>query len=200
MSRASLREIRKQEVIAAAIEVIGEVGMPKVTLNMIGKRAGLSAPLIAHYFEDKSAIIEASMRQLSAALVREFLSRVRPNASGAERLDALIDGCFSMAHFAPGTMAAWLEFWLQIPRKPHLRRLHRVIAARFWSNIRFAFSGLVPREDLDDGVAGLSALIDGFWWHYAIDPDSVDLHQAKRVCRMYVSHYIKSCTDVGGGK
>jgi TetR/AcrR family transcriptional repressor of bet genes len=192
MARASLRNIRKQEIIDAAIDVVSEVGLTDATLNMIGKRAGLSAPLMVHYFEDKTLIIEASMRRLSSTLGREVLRRIGPKTSHAERLDAIIEGCFSMSNFAPGAMSAWLEFWLQIPRKPNLKRLHKALAARFWSNIRFAFSGLVPKAAVDDGVQGLAALIDGFWWRMAIDPDIVDLAQAKRICRSYVKDYVAS--------
>jgi TetR/AcrR family transcriptional regulator, transcriptional repressor of bet genes len=192
MARASLRDIRKQEIIDAAIDVIGEVGLSDATLNMIGKRAGLSAPLMVHYFEDKSLIIEASMRQISAVLSREFVGRIGPATDHAQRLDALIEACFSTVNFAPGVNAAWLEFWLQIPRKPALKRLHKAIAARFWSNIRFAFSGLVPKTAVDDGVHGLAALIDGFWWRFAIDPEMTDLGQAKRICRSFVKRYVAS--------
>jgi TetR/AcrR family transcriptional repressor of bet genes len=193
MARASLRDIRKQEIIDAAIDVVSEVGLSDATLNMIGKRAGLSAPLMVHYFEDKSLIIEASMRRLSASLGGEVLRRIGPETSHAARLDAIIEGCFSVSNFGPGSMGAWLEFWLHIPRKPNLRRLHKAIAARFWSNLRFAFSGLVAREAIDDGVQGLSALIDGFWWRIAIDPESVDLDQARRICRSFVRTYVASC-------
>jgi len=193
MARASLRDIRKQEIIDAAIDVIGEVGLSDATLSMIGKRAGLSAPLTMHYFEDKSLIIEASMRQISAVLSREFLRRIGSETTPAERIDALIEACFSPANFASGASAAWLEFWLQIPRKPKLKRLHKAIAARFWSNIRFAFAGLVPKEAVDDGLHGFAALIDGFWWRFAIDPDMTDFERAKRICRSYVQTYIASC-------
>ncbi len=190
MARTSLREIRKREIIDAAIDVIGEVGLSDATLSLIGKRAGLSAPLMVHYFEDKSLIIEASMRRLSAILSREVTKRLSDNSSYVERLDAIIEGCFSLENFAPGTMEAWLEFWLHIPRTENLQRLHKVIAARFWSNIRFAFKGLLPGQDVEDGVQGLSALIDGFWWRYAIDPASVNLDQAKRICRSFAESYI----------
>jgi TetR/AcrR family transcriptional repressor of bet genes len=193
MARASLRDIRKQEIIDAAIDVIGEVGLSDATLSMIGKRAGLSAPLMVHYFEDKSLIIEASMRQISAVLSREFLRRIGPETSHAERLDALIEACFSSVNFAPGASAAWLEFWLQIPRKANLKRLHKAIAARFWSNIRFAFAGLVPKDAVDDGLHGFAALIDGFWWRFAIDAEMTDLERAKRICRSYVQSYVASC-------
>jgi TetR/AcrR family transcriptional repressor of bet genes len=192
MARASLRDIRKQEIIEAAIDVIGEVGLSDTTLNMIGKRAGLSAPLMVHYFEDKSLIIEASMRRLSAVLGHEFVRRIGPKTGPAERLDALIEACFSTVNFEHGRMGAWLEFWLHIPRKPNLKRLHRAIASRFWSNIRFAFAGLVPKTAVDNGVQGLSALIDGFWWRIAIDPESVNLAQAKRICRSFVMTYVAS--------
>lgn len=198
MPRPSLRDIRKQEIIDAAIDVIGEVGLSDTTLNMIGKRAGLSAPLMVHYFEDKSLIIEASMRRLSSVLSRELLRRIGPETGPAERLEGLIDACFSMANFAPDAMGAWLEFWLHIPRKPNLRRLHKAIAARFWSNIRFAFSGLVPAEAVDDGVHGLAALIDGFWWRFAIDPEMTDLDQARRICRAFVQGYVASSTARNG--
>lgn len=204
MARASLRDIRKQEIIDAAIDVVSEVGLSDATLSMIGKRAGLSAPLMVHYFEDKSLIIEASMRRLSAMLGREVLRRIGPETTHAQRLDAIIEGCFSSNNFAPGAMGAWLEFWLQIPRKPNLKRLHKAISARFWSNLRFAFSGLVPKAAIDDGIQGLAALIDGFWWRVAIDPESVDLDQAKRICRAFVRTYVASCAPAkarkAGGK
>jgi TetR/AcrR family transcriptional repressor of bet genes len=200
MARASLRDIRQQEIIDAAIDVIGEVGLSGTTLNMIGKRAGLSAPLMVHYFEDKSLIIAASMRRLSAVLGHEFLQRIGPKTGPAERLDALIDACFSTVNFEHGRMRAWLEFWLHIPRKPNLKRLHRAIASRFWSNIRFAFAGLVPKAAVDDGVQGLSALIDGFWWRIAIDPESVDLAQAKRICRRFVTIYVASHVPTRRGR
>lgn len=131
MPRASLRQIREPEITDATIEVIGEVGVQDATLSMIGRRAGLSAPLMVHYFDDKSLIIDACMRRLSAVLVREFRGRMPANASHAERIDAPIESCFSRANFAPGMMSTWLEFWLRVLRKPNLKRLHRVIAARF---------------------------------------------------------------------
>ena len=61
------------------------------------------------------------------------------------------------------------------------------------SRIRFAFSGLVPKEAVDDGVHGLAALIDGFWWRFTIDPDMTDLEQAKRICRSFVQRYVSAC-------
>src|SRR5690606_7953673 len=51
------REIRKEELILAALRSIDKHGYVNTTINTISKESGLSRGLINHYFESKDDLI-----------------------------------------------------------------------------------------------------------------------------------------------
>jgi TetR/AcrR family transcriptional repressor of bet genes len=53
MANASLRRVRREELIDATITAIYEDGLKDTTLASIGRRAGLSPALVNHYFDGK---------------------------------------------------------------------------------------------------------------------------------------------------
>jgi TetR/AcrR family transcriptional repressor of bet genes len=84
-------------------------------------------------------------------------------------------------------MVAWLTFWLEVRRNPRFARLQRVLNRRFESNIMFALRQLVAEPLAEDIFLGLTALIDGFWWAYAIDAKRIQPARARRLCRDYLT-------------
>ena len=84
-------------------------------------------------------------------------------------------------------MVAWLTFWLEVRRDPRFARLQRVLNRRFESNIMFALRQLVAEPLAEDIFLGLTALIDGFWWAYAIDAKRIQPARARRLCRDYLT-------------
>ena len=66
------QEVRRTEaerrLIAAAAEMVGEVGPSKVTLANVGERAGYSRGLATHHFGSKGAL----MQRLVEAVTHQF--------------------------------------------------------------------------------------------------------------------------------
>src|SRR6516165_1883242 len=178
MVNARLRSFRRNELIEATIAAISKGGLQDTTLATIGRHAGLSPALVNHYFDGKEALLEATMRRLMRNLGEDI----------AARLHAVIDGCFSRRHFLPDSMGAWLTFWLEVRRDPRFARLQRVLNRRFESNIMFALRQLVAEALARDIFCGLTALIDGFWWAYAIDAKRIQPARARRLCRDYLAN------------
>jgi TetR/AcrR family transcriptional repressor of bet genes len=187
MANSRLRSFRRDELIEATIATIYESGLQETTLAAIGRRAGLSPGLVNHYFDGKEALLEATMRRLSANLGADIARRVSANPTPLARLHAIIDGCFSRRHFLPESMVAWLTFWLEVRRNPRFARLQHVLNRRYQSNIMFALRQLVPEPLAEDIYLGLTALIDGFWWAYAIDAKRIQPARARRLCRDYLA-------------
>jgi TetR/AcrR family transcriptional regulator, transcriptional repressor of bet genes len=187
MAPVRLRGSRRNELIDATIGALYQGGLQDTTLVSIGKRAGLSPALVNHYFDGKDALLEATMRQLARDLAADIAALLPAQPTPLTRLHAIIDGCFSRRHFLPQSMVAWLTFWLETRRNPRFARLQRVLNRRFESNILFALRQLVPPAAADDIFAGLTALIDGFWWAYAIDAKRVQPARARRLCRRYLA-------------
>jgi TetR/AcrR family transcriptional repressor of bet genes len=187
MASARLQSFRRDELIDATIAAIFAGGLQQTTLNAIGKQAGLSPALVNHYFDGKAALLEATMRRLMRDLGREIAGRLSARPTAIGRLHAIIDGCFSRRHFLPESMVAWLSFWLEVRRDPRFARLQRILNRRFQSNVMFALRQLVPEPEAEDLALGLTALIDGFWWAYAVDAKRIQPARARRLCRDYLA-------------
>jgi TetR/AcrR family transcriptional repressor of bet genes len=195
MGHVSRRRFRRDELIDATITAIYEDGLKDTTLAAIGKRAGLSPALVNHYFDGKEALLEATMRRLLRNLGDDIATRLPSAPTPLARLHAIIDGCFSRRHFPPESMVAWLTFWLEVRRNPRFARLQRILNRRFESNIMFALRQMVPAPLAEDIFLGLTALIDGFWWAYAIDAKRVQPARARRLCRDYLASRLPTgCT------
>ena len=187
MANASLRRFRRDELIDATITALYEDGLKDTTLASIGRRAGLSPALVNHYFDGKDALLEATMRRLLRNLGDDIAARLPARPTPLDRLHAIIDGCFSRRHFLPESMVAWLTFWFEVRRNPRFARLQRILNHRFESNIMFALRQMVPAPLAEDIFLGLTALIDGFWWAYALDAKRIQPARARRLCREYLA-------------
>jgi TetR/AcrR family transcriptional repressor of bet genes len=197
MGNASRRRFRRDELIDATITAIYEDGLKDTTLAGIGKRAGLSPALVNHYFDGKEALLEATMRRLLRNLGDDIAARLPAAPTPLGRLHAIIDGCFSRRHFLPESMVAWLTFWLEVRRNPRFARLQRILNHRFESNIMFALRQMVPPPLAEDIFLGLTALIDGFWWAYALDAKRVQPARARRLCRDYLASRLPAGVAAG---
>jgi len=196
-----IRNFRRNELIDATIAAIYMGGLQDTTLATIGRHAGLSPALINHYFDGKEALLEATMRRLMRDLGEDIARRLPGQPTAIQRLHAIIDGCFSRRHFLPQSMVAWLTFWLEVRRNPRFARLQHILNRRFESNIMFALRQLVSEPLAKDIFLGFTALIDGFWWAYAIDARRIRPAHCRRLCRDYLANRLPGSkrTRMSGG-
>ena len=92
MEKRSIKAIRRDELMDAAIEVMGTEGLNGATVAVIANRAGMSTGLVNHYFESKEELLALAMRNLSNLFRRDILDLMPPDASPQQRLKAIIDG------------------------------------------------------------------------------------------------------------
>ena len=75
-----------QRMIAAAISLVVEVGVPGMTLAAIGERSGYSRGLVTHRYGSKSGLLA----QVYIAAVHQWLVRVQVAVGDAGGLEALL--------------------------------------------------------------------------------------------------------------
>jgi len=166
--RAEPEAGRRQQLIEVTIGALAEFGYVGTTLSRIGSRAGVSPGLIAHYFGDKDALLDATFRTLMArvrARVVECLSRAR---TPQERVLAVIDANLAPHEFEPQSVAAWLAFWGQVAHAPNLRRVQAAYQARMLSNLRHPLRGVLPGAEACQAASMVAAMIDGIWLRAAL--------------------------------
>jgi TetR/AcrR family transcriptional repressor of bet genes len=193
--KRSVKDMRRDELMEAAIMVIAKEGLHGATLSQIAVEAGMSTALVNHYFDSKDDLLEATMRRLSNRYRGEIMALMPADPTPAQRLRAIIEGSFQPDNLTLASRKAWVQFLVNAMSGGRIFHLFRLTGERVVSNIRYAVKQLVPPDQVDDKVEGIAAMIDGFFWENATDCTSEDLKRARRICWNYAVLLIPSLRD-----
>ncbi len=183
---------RRMQLIEMTIDSLAEVGYVESTLSRIGKRAGVSAGLVVHYFQDKEGLLEATFRTLVERLTVRTRARLRQAHTPRGRVQAIIDVNLGSEEFDRRAGTAWLAFWGQVPHAPRLQRIQRVYQRRMLSNLRHALRPLLDIEEARSLAAMIAAMIDGVWLRAALSNwTEADSEAARGLLTTFVDHRLR---------
>ncbi len=122
-------------LLDVAGELLAEVGIERISTNMIAARAGLTPPALYRYFDDKYAVIEALGRRLMErqnAVLDRWIARHAPAgiAGMADHIGDLLTQNAAVTRAEPG--AVWILRALHAsPQLVHVRlESHRHVTDR----------------------------------------------------------------------
>ncbi len=159
---------RRDQLIEVAIDCLAECGFVGSTLAQIAGRAGVSPGLIAHYFGDKDALLEAAFRRLNRRVHDNVRAKLRLACTPRGRVQAIIDANLAPEEFNQRTGNAWLAFWGQLLHVEPLLRVQQAYQGRMLSNLRHALRQLLPGEEAESLATMIAAMIDGVWLRAAL--------------------------------
>jgi TetR/AcrR family transcriptional repressor of bet genes len=165
MPKVGMPEIRKPQLIEAAIKAIDKYGFAGATVSVIGKKAGVSPAIINHYFGGKDGLYEATMK----SLIREFFEILSKevtktkNKSAKHRVMAIVKASFSQSQTHPQVVKAWMGFWASAMHKPSLYRLQNVYSKRLKTSLVCVLKEEFKIEKARSTAFTVAALIDGMW-------------------------------------
>ena len=187
MPKIGMEELRRKDLISAAIQTIGERGSLDVTVAQIARKAGVSAALAHHYFGGKDQLLLATMRHLLSELGSDLRHALQAADSPRARLSAIISVNFSASQFAHETIAAWLTFYAHAQQSLEMRRLLRIYARRLHSNLSFALEQLTDKQTAQHIAEGTGALIDGLYIRHALGADAPEAPKAIALVEDYIT-------------
>ncbi len=187
MPKVGMEELRRKDLISAAIQTIGERGSLDVTVAQIARKAGVSAALAHHYFGGKDQLLLATMRHLLSELGTDLRLALQAADSPRARLSAIISVNFSASQFAHETIAAWLTFYAHAQQSLEMRRLLRIYARRLHSNLSFALEQLTDKQTAQHIAEGTGALIDGLYIRHALGADAPEAPKAIALVEDYIT-------------
>lgn len=124
-----------ERLLDVAGELLGEVGIERISTNMICARAGMTPPALYRYFKDKYAVLEALGRRLmdrQNAVLFAWVERYAPR--GLEALGAHVEELLreTAAVTAAERGSAWTVRALRaVPQLAHVRiESHRLVTDR----------------------------------------------------------------------
>jgi TetR/AcrR family transcriptional repressor of bet genes len=170
MALTRIRDIRRKELLEAALEIIKREGLATTTLSRIADQAGVSKGIVHHYFRGKDQLIEETMRYAHSRRRDDLVQRLRGAADPEQRLSAVISVFLDEKYFQHGFCRAWISFKAATYSHSELARLHRVIHRREWSNLTHALLCFQPRSEARETAISIKAMVEGFRFRLAAVP------------------------------
>ncbi|MFE9170079.1 TetR/AcrR family transcriptional regulator [Streptomyces kebangsaanensis] len=163
----------REQVLAAAMEMIAERGLEKLTMAALGREVGMSSGHLLYYFRSKDELLLQTLEWSESRLGAERGRLLTREAPARERLDAYVGLYVPDGHRDPH-WTLWLEVWnrsLDAGEDARDRQAaiegawHRDLAALVAEGVS---RGEFRPVDADRFAARLRALLDGFSLHVAI--------------------------------
>jgi len=85
------RPHRRDQILAAAVELFHERGYHATGMDEIGAAAGITGPGIYRHFRNKEEILETLLKEQGARILEEVQAIVAESVAAAETLEALAD-------------------------------------------------------------------------------------------------------------
>lgn len=135
-------------------------------MREIAVEAGFSTGVLAHYFEDKEALLVHALR-LASRRAAERMRRAADEAAPAAALRAVAAEALPLDQARREEWAIWLAFWGATVATDVLSREHNARYAEWRALIRQLLvrcreaGSLDPNIEVDEATDGLASLIDG---------------------------------------
>ena len=177
---------RRDALVRAAIDVIGERGLTATRVADIAERAGISPGHVLYYFEGKAEIFTRALRTIEDDLRAEALVAFEQRPSAADRWEWLVDRA---APTGPGDsrLLLWLEAWERAPREPDvaavLVELERGWAGLLTDVVEYGRStGEFHVDDTEDFAVRFSAMMDGLTIQVVVGLPTLDRERMLEIC------------------
>jgi AcrR family transcriptional regulator len=160
-------------VLAAAMDMIAERGLEKLTMAALGREVGMSSGHLLYYFHSKDELLLQTLEWSEGRLGAERGRLLAARGTARERLDAYVDLYVPDGHRDPH-WTLWLEVWNRSQNADDDARERQVAIEGAWHRdlVALLAEGVSRGEfrtvDPDRCAARLRALLDGFSIHVAI--------------------------------
>ncbi|KUN79575.1 TetR/AcrR family transcriptional regulator [Streptomyces griseoruber] len=172
----------RERILTAAMEMIAERGLEKLTMAGLGREVGMSSGHLLYYFHSKDELLLQTLEWSEGRLGAERARLLTGPAGARERLDAYVDLYVPDGHRDPH-WTLWLEVWNRSQNADDTARDRQAAIEGAWHRdlVAVLAEGVSRGEfrpvDPDRYAARLRALLDGFSIHVAIGLRGTDRQQ-----------------------
>ncbi|MER6422528.1 TetR/AcrR family transcriptional regulator [Streptomyces sp. NPDC001137] len=172
----------REQLLAAAMDMIAERGLEKLTMAALGREVGMSSGHLLYYFRSKDELLLQALEWSEGRLGAERGRLLARGGTARGRLDAYVDLYVPDGHRDPH-WTLWLEVWNRSQNADEDARDRQAAIEGVWHRDLVALiaegvsRGEFRRVDPDRYAARLRALLDGFSIHVAIGLRGTDRAQ-----------------------
>lgn len=170
-------EARRRDLAEAAVQVIGEQGIDNTRLVDVARAANATTGTIAHYFEDKDALLLAALDHVA----QRILDELRPGrASELASVDLIIAKAVTLLPTDESTTRdwrVWLCFFSRAIADPALARINKAYYEEFRDGLDAVLRQQQSLGELDKSVDtrmtadSIIASLDGIGVRATLEPE-----------------------------
>ena len=175
--RAS-QETRRQDLVDAALKLIGQGGPKAATVRAIADEAGVTAGLIRHYFKTKEELVRFAYQDLMTELdVKRKPDQQMNHAEPKSRLAQHIVTTITVPNLGSDTVGKWAGFLHVVRQDDALREMHRakyLQERKFLENLIVEAQPNLDQIQLKRSTIACLAILDGLWLEGSLISDSFE--------------------------
>jgi AcrR family transcriptional regulator len=193
MPRANVKDKRKAQLIAAALDSIAKRGLMETTITHISKGAGMSRGIVNFYFNSKEMMMREALKTLIEEYEGEWKEALRKSEdSGHSRLLTLIDVHFGKKLCSAKRLNVMSGFWghaaTQSAYRNQLEAADVSIENAFTESLAHAHGS--DLEEARHQARQLHALIRGLWLNFMLNPQTVARESLAEECYSFIDRLL----------
>lgn len=179
--RRKLSEVRRRQILQAAVSVIGERGLCETRISDIAEHAEASSALVLYYFGSKDRLLAEALAFAEEQFYAETAQELSAVGTATEQMVRLIERSCSPGSVSRRTWRdewlLWLDMWARSPRDADVARDREILDRRWRETIAgIVRAGQAKGEfapvDPEDFALRLSVMLDGLAIQVVLgDPD-----------------------------
>jgi AcrR family transcriptional regulator len=182
---------RREMLVAATLRCLVRDGHAGISVRRIATEAGVSVGLLNHHFGSIDALIADTYQKLASELTTALLQEIEQADTPAARMDAFLTGSFAPRVMDPDLLGAWVVFWSLIRHSEHVSQSHEKSYRAYLDLLRQLLDDLAASEEFvihDTHLAaiGLSAMLDGLWIEWCLNPETFSPANGLHICRCWI--------------
>ena len=184
--RARKKAQHRSLLIHAAGDAVLNHGVRGATIDRIQQVSGLSRGMISLHFGSKENLLMALIEQLAEEYTENWRAAVDLSSKDpAHRLVALMRADFAPSVLNRRNMVIWFAFRAETPANPQYRPFVDSRESNFrqaMTDICRALSGPQKEREAEQRAYALTALLEGMWADFHLNPDTFDRDEALETC------------------
>lgn len=194
---------RRDQMLAAAAQLIPERGFADTRIIDVARRAGVSPALVIYYFGTKDQLLSEALRYSERLFDEHAVALLSMTASFRERLRTIVDLSCRPTPGQSHAWGLWLELWAQSLRRPEIAGSRRRLDDEWRSIIEAVVrDGIAAREvaeiDVSDFVLTFAALLDGLLIQVVLGDPLMDSDRASTIAMRFACNALGLTGDAIG--
>src|SRR3712207_2728916 len=187
MPRPSVEAARKEQILAAACDVVSEIGFKSLRVADVARRAGTSTGTVHYYFDTKTELMRAAFEWNFIRSLDRRRHLLQVETDPRQRLRAFVDSYLPGDDETVRAWRVWAELWVEALHDTGLQELNEQVYGE-WRRIVAGIirdgqdAGLFRAEDPVLAANALIGMIDGLAFQVLLGSRSMTLDRMRAVC------------------